>query len=46
MAYRFRDVYDQFARVAEDAIVFQDRVTSILDAHLASISNRLADVPG
>jgi magnesium transporter len=44
MAYRFRDVYDQFARIAEDAIVFQDRVTGILDAHLASVSNRLADV--
>jgi len=24
--------------------VFQDRVTGILDAHLASVSNRLADV--
>jgi len=44
MAYRFRDVSDQFARIAEDAIVFQDRVTGILDAHLASVSNRLADV--
>jgi magnesium transporter len=44
MAYRFRDVYDQFSRIAEDAIVFQDRVTGILDAHLASVSNRLADV--
>ncbi len=44
MAYRFRDVYDQFARLAEDAIVFQDRVTGILDAHLASVSNRLANV--
>ena len=44
MAYRFRDVYDQFARIAEDAIVFQDRITGILDAHLASVSNRLADV--
>lgn len=44
MAYRFRDVYDQFARIAEDAIVFQDRVTGILDAHLASVSNRLAEV--
>jgi len=43
MAYRFRDVYDQFAHMAEDAIVFQDRVTGVLDAHLASISNRLAD---
>jgi magnesium transporter len=44
MAYRFRDVYDQFVRMADDAFVFQDRVTGILDAHLASVSNRLADV--
>jgi magnesium transporter len=44
MAYRFRDVYDQFARMADDSIVFQDRVTGILDAHLASVSNRLANV--
>jgi magnesium transporter len=44
MAYRFRDLYDQFARMADDSIVFQDRVTGILDAHLASVSNRLANV--
>ena len=44
MAYRFRDVQDQLARMAEDAIVFQDRVTGILDAHLASVSNHLAQV--
>jgi magnesium transporter len=44
MAYRFRDVYDQFVRMADDSIVFQDRVTGILDAHLASVSNRLANV--
>jgi magnesium transporter len=44
MAYRFRDVYDQFARMADDAIVFQDRVTGVLDAHLATVSNRLANV--
>lgn len=44
MAYRFRDIYDQFAHMADDAIVFQDRVTGVLDAHLASISNRLANV--
>lgn len=43
MAYRFRDVYDQFARMADDAFVFQDRVTGVLDAHLASVSNRLAN---
>ena len=44
MAYRFRDVYDQFARMADDAVTFQDRVTGIFDAHLASVSNRLANV--
>ena len=44
MAYRFRDVYDQFVRMADDSIVFQDRVTGILDAFLASVSNRLANV--
>lgn len=44
MAYRFRDVYDQFARMAEDAFVFQDRVTGVLDAHLAAISNKVANV--
>jgi magnesium transporter len=44
MAYRFRDASDQFAHIADDAMVFQDRMTGILDAHLASVSNRLADV--
>jgi magnesium transporter len=44
VAYRFRDIYDQLARMAEDAIVFQDRVTAIFDAHLATVSNRLANV--
>ncbi|MGE0813958.1 MAG: magnesium transporter CorA family protein [Vicinamibacterales bacterium] len=41
-SYRFRDVYDQLVRMADDAIIFQDRVTGILDAHLASVSNQLA----
>lgn len=42
MSYRFRDTYDQLVRMADEAILFQDRVTGILDAHLASVSNRLA----
>ena len=42
LAYRFRDVYDQLVRLADDAIIFQDRVTGILDAHLASVSIQLA----
>jgi magnesium transporter len=44
MSYRFRDVYDQLAHFADDAVVFHDRVTGIFDAYLASVSNRLASV--
>jgi magnesium transporter len=44
MAYRFRDVYDQLVRMTDDALMFQDRVTGILDAHLATVSNHLAQV--
>ena len=42
MSYRFRDVFDQLVRMSDEAMIFQDRVTGILDAHLASISNQLA----
>jgi len=41
MAYRFRDVYDHVLRFAEETILFQDRVTGILEVNLATISNRL-----
>ena len=44
MAYRFRDVYDHVVRLADEAILFQDRVTGILEVNLASISNRLNQV--
>ena len=44
MAYRFRDVFDQLVRMSDDAIIFQERVTGILDAHLTSVSNQLASV--
>ncbi len=44
MAYRFRDVYDHVVRVSEEAALFQDRVTGILEVNLASISNRLNQV--
>ena len=43
-AYRFRDVYDHVVRLADEAILFQDRVTGILEVNLASISNRLNQV--
>ena len=41
LAYRFRDVYDHFVRLTEESIFLQDRVTGLLDAHLAIQSNRL-----
>jgi magnesium transporter len=41
LAYRFRDVYDHLVRLSEEALLLQDRVTSILDAHLSNVSNRL-----
>lgn len=44
MSFRFRDVYDHLVRVADDALIFQDRITGILDAHLSNVSNRLNEV--
>lgn len=44
MTFRFRDVYDQIVRVADDALIFHDRVTGMLDAHLSNVNNRLNEV--
>lgn len=44
IAYRFRDVYDHLVRMTEEAAIFLDRVTGILDAHLSFTSNRLNQV--
>ena len=44
MAFRFRDVYDQLVRIGDEATLFQDRITGILDAHLANVNNRLNQV--
>jgi magnesium transporter len=41
ITYRFRDVYDQFVRLTEEAILFQDRISGVLEAHLSTVSNRL-----
>jgi magnesium transporter len=41
MAYRFRDVFDQLVRLNDEALLFQDRLSSLLDAHLSNVSNRL-----
>ena len=44
MAYRFRDVYDHVVRLNDEAMMLQDRVTSVLEAHLSNVSNRLNEV--
>jgi magnesium transporter len=44
MSFRFRDVYDHLVRVSDDALIFQDRISGILDAHLSNVSNRLNEV--
>jgi len=44
MSFRFRDVYDHLVRIADDVMIFQDRITGILDAHLSNVSNRLNEV--
>ena len=41
LSYRFRDVHDHLIRLADEAMFFQDRVSSLLDAHLSTISNQL-----
>ena len=44
VAYRFRDVYDHLVRLSDEAMFFQDRITSLLDAHLSTVSNQLNSV--
>ena len=44
LAYRFRDVHDHLVRLTDEAMFFQDRITSILDAHLSAVSNQLNSV--
>jgi magnesium transporter len=44
MSFRFRDVYDHLQRLSDDATMFQDRITGILDAYLTNVSNRLNEV--
>jgi magnesium transporter len=44
LSYRFRDVHDHLVRLVDEAMFFQDRVTSLLDAHLSMVSNQLNGV--
>jgi magnesium transporter len=41
LSYRFRDVYDHLVRLSDEAMFFQDRIGSLLDAHLAAVSNAM-----
>lgn len=44
MSFRFRDIYDHLVRIADDSLIFQDRITGMLDAHLTNVNNRLNEV--
>ena len=44
LSYRFRDVYDDLVRLTDQAVMFQDRVTGLLEAYLSIQSNRLSGV--
>jgi magnesium transporter len=44
MSFRFRDVYDHIVRISDDALIFHDRISGILEAHLSNVSNRLNEV--
>ena len=40
----FRDVYDDLVRLSDESMLFQDRISGLLDAHLAGVSNKLNQV--
>ena len=44
LAYKFRDVHDHLVGISDEAMFFQDRISSILEAHLSSVSNQLNSV--
>ncbi len=44
MAYRFRDVFDHVVRLTDESLLFQDRVSGVLEAHLTTVQNRLNEV--
>ena len=44
LSYRFRDVYDHLVQLTDESLFFADRITSLLDAHLSTVSNQLNGV--
>jgi magnesium transporter len=41
LAYRYRDVYDHLVRLSDEGLFLQDRISSLLEAHLSAVSNQL-----
>jgi magnesium transporter len=41
LSYRFRDVHDHLVQLTDESLFFGDRITSLLDAHLSTVSNQL-----
>jgi magnesium transporter len=44
LIYRFRDVHDHLVRLSDEALLFHDRVSGLLEAHLSNVSNQLNSV--
>jgi magnesium transporter len=44
MSFRFRDIYDHLVRIVDDSMMFQDRISGMLEAHLTNVSNRLNEI--
>jgi len=44
LSYKFRDVHDHLVRLTDESLFFGDRITSLLDAHLSTVSNQLNSV--
>jgi magnesium transporter len=44
LSFRFRDVYDHLVRLSDEAMFFHDRIGSLLEAHLSTVSNQLNSV--
>jgi magnesium transporter len=44
ISFRFRDVHDHLVRIADESMFFQDRISSLLDANLAIVSNQLNSI--
>jgi magnesium transporter len=44
MSFRFRDVYDHLVRLSDDALMFHDRISGMLEAHYSNVNNRLNEV--